>query len=152
MEEFRTIQSSRSRKKNRTQNSGEISRSNPEPKIQFQSTSIESTNSSHHNIEKSQKSILLKILFYSKYISKEIKLLVYKTCIRSILTNACPIWYNQPAHNRKIQSLRKENTKSSNLDTQGVKHSIKPIQIPEKQHSVQQSQLYSHRYIYAENN
>lgn len=91
MGEFQINQSNRQRQGNKIQNVGKISG--------------EITLNQKYNFKLQTMGQLATIIwkrirrvFYSQYISKDVELLVYKICIRSILTNACPIWYNTSPH------------------------------------------------------
>ena len=61
-------------------------------------------------IEKSRKAFFkYKSLFYSKHVNSKIKILMYQSLIRPILTYACPIWFNvSPSYMEKIRIFERK--------------------------------------------
>lgn len=50
-----------------------------------------------------------KSLFYSKYINPRVKIIMYQSLIRPILTYGCPIWYNiSPSYMEKIRLFERK--------------------------------------------
>lgn len=61
-------------------------------------------------IEKSKKAFFMyKTLFYSKHLTMRIKILMYQSLIRPILTYGCPIWYNiSPSYMERLRLFERK--------------------------------------------
>lgn len=61
-------------------------------------------------IEKARKAFFVyKSLFFSKYITAEVKILLYQALIRPILTYGCPIWFNvSPSYMERFRKFERK--------------------------------------------
>lgn len=61
-------------------------------------------------INKAQKAFFMyKHLFYTKYLKSQVKIILYKSLIRPIITYGCPIWYNiSPFYMEKIRVFERK--------------------------------------------
>lgn len=61
-------------------------------------------------VEKARKAFLIyKSIFYSKYIHKDVKILLYKALVRPIITYGCAIWFNiSPSYMEKIRKFERK--------------------------------------------
>lgn len=61
-------------------------------------------------IEKARKAFFnYKSLFYSKYIDKRVKIIMYQSLVRPIISYGCPIWFNiSPSYMEKIRKFERK--------------------------------------------